>query len=68
MLITKISTLTGVEHTLDINTTQEKLDAYNRGDGLIQEIFPELTPDEREFLMTGITGEEWESFMGDEED
>ena len=34
---------------------------------LIQDAFPFLTPDEREFLMTGITPVEWaELFMEDQ--
>jgi len=32
---------------------------YLRGDGLIQDIFPNLTADEREFIKSGITNEEW---------
>ena len=32
----------------------------------VQDAFPFLTADEREFLMTGITKEEWNKIMGDE--
>lgn len=34
----------------------------------IQNAFPFLTPDEREFLITGITPTEWDEEMGEEED
>lgn len=30
---------------------------------LIQNVFPDLTADEREFLMTGITAEEWDTHL-----
>ena len=31
---------------------------------LIQDVFPELTANEREFIMTGITPQEWEEAFG----
>lgn len=42
-------------------------DAYNRG-ALVQDAFRFMTPDEREFLMTGILPEEWEEMFPDDED
>lgn len=39
--------------------------AYEAG-VLIQDAFPTLAADEREFLMSGITKEEWESIFGKE--
>ena len=69
MKVTKTSAMTGVTHTLDLDITQDQLDEYsNRRNGqgrLIQEIFPNLDENEREFLMTGITGEEWEEMFGE---
>ncbi len=32
----------------------EKLSQYHMGDGLVQELFPELNPTEREFIKTGM--------------
>jgi hypothetical protein len=61
MLITRKSMLTGVERTLDIPCTQEQLDAWNQGQDLIQRIMPDLTADQREFIMTGCTSEEWDA-------
>ena len=54
MKITKKSTLTGKVHTMDLNVTQEQLDRWQRGT-LIQTAIPQLRPDEREFLISGIT-------------
>ena len=68
MNITKISSLTGIEHTLNINITEDELlrveNRYNSKE-LIQNIVPNLTMDEREFLMTGITNEEWIRIFGE---
>ena len=63
MQITKISAFTGVEHTLDIPVTPAQLNAWRNGT-LIQIAMPNLTPDQREFLMTGVTAEEWEATFG----
>lgn len=55
--------LTGKINTMDLETTQEKLDIFFDGPRdarpLIQDLFSELTTDEREFLQTGATPEEW---------
>ena len=68
MNITKISSVTGIEHTLNINVTEDELlrveNRYNSKE-LIQNIVPNLTMDEREFLMSGITNEEWIRVFGE---
>jgi hypothetical protein len=33
---------------------------------LIQNVFPDLNTDQREFLMTGSTPEEWNAVFGEE--
>ena len=63
MKITKISPFTGIEHTMDIDVSQEQWDQYAEGTILIQHCFPKLTPDEREFIKTGITPEEWDTYL-----
>lgn len=67
MLITRKSMLTGIERTFDIPCTQEQLDAWNQGQDLIQRIMPDLTADQREFIMTGCTPEEWDAANEDYE-
>lgn len=62
--ITRKSPITGTVNTMTINATQDQLDRYNQGEDLIQNIFPHLTPSEREFIKTGITDEEWETMFG----
>ena len=59
MLITKASILSGKIKTRGIPVTQDQLDNWNSGT-LIQNAMPNISPDDREFLMTGITPEEWD--------
>jgi hypothetical protein len=59
MQITKVSQLSGIEHTLDMNVDQyQMIRIENRfhSKELIQNIVPHLSMNEREFLMTGIKG------------
>jgi hypothetical protein len=61
MLVKRSSILTGVEREIELDITEERLTAYCKGQlGLIQTAFPHLTDNEREFIMTGITQDEWE--------
>lgn len=67
MYITRTSLLSNITRTLDLPITKEQLDEYHKGEGLIQNIFPNLTADEREFIMTGCIPEEWDdAFLEDE--
>ena len=59
MNITRTSLFSRVTRTLDLPVTEAQLDAWASGE-LIQNAFPDLSPDDREFLKTGITAEEWE--------
>ncbi len=62
--VTKKSILSGQENTLQIDMSEERYaDAYARWKAgeLVQNAFPNLTADEREFLMTGSTAEEWDA-------
>lgn len=73
MKVTKKSQFSGKENTMDLPTvTQERLDqcwSQNpaRKGKHIQDVFPELSADEREFLMTGVTPQEWEEMFGKED-
>lgn len=58
MLITRKSLTSGKTHTREVPCTQEQLDAYARG-ALLQNAFPNLSKEDREFIKTGITPEEW---------
>jgi len=57
----------GIERTLDLPVTEAQLTAWTSGT-LCQNAFPHLSADEREFIMTGVTAEEWDDEMGDDPD
>ena len=67
MKITKRSPLTGKMHEREIDVTEAQLAAWRNGT-LIQKAMPHLTADEREFIMTGATAEDWERMFPKEEE
>jgi len=64
MKITRTSMTTGITRTLDLPVTSEQLQAWKDG-VLIQRAMPHLSNDDREFIMTGITAEEWDDTFQD---
>ena len=65
MLVVRKSPFTGKTHEWDMPTvTEERLSEWANG-GSVQDVFPELSADEREFIMTGITPEEWDEVFGE---
>jgi len=66
MLITRKSPFSGEINTREIPVTQEQLDAWNNG-ALIQRAMPNISAEEREFIMTGITSAEWDYTFKDED-
>jgi hypothetical protein len=65
MKITRKSPFSGKVNEMEIPVTEDQLKDWQSGT-LIQNAMPNLTPDQREFLMTGITPEEWnDTFGGD---
>lgn len=60
MLITRKSFISGRTHTKDIPVTALQLLAWQNG-ALIQDAMPNLSADDREFIKTGITVEEWDA-------
>ena len=64
MKITRTSIVSGIERTKNIAVTQEQIDSWEAG-ALIQTVMPHLTTDEREFLITGMTSDEWDQVFHD---
>lgn len=60
MKITRKSPFTGTVNTMDIDVTDVQIERWKSGT-LIQNAMPNLSADEREFIMTGITPEEWQA-------
>ena len=67
MLVFKESILSGEVNNMMLDVTQEQLDQYAAGNGLIQDVFPNLSLDEREFIMSGITPGEWDATFSEDE-
>jgi hypothetical protein len=67
MTIKRTSSLTGVTRTKEIDVTIEQVLAWEEGE-LIQNAMPHLSADDREFIKTGITGEEWDQLFGGAEE
>ena len=67
MLITRQSQWSGIIRTLDIPVTYDQLYEWQQRGAMIQNAMPNLTADQREFLMTGVTAEEWKEMWGDED-
>jgi hypothetical protein len=67
MRIKRKSRITGKVHEMNLNINQEHLDRWNNGMP-IQQAMPHLSADEREFLMTGITPEEWREHFGSDDE
>ena len=59
MLVGKKSQLSGKSHEMEIDVSEKQITLWMEG-ALIQDVMPDLNPDEREFLMTGITPAEWD--------
>jgi hypothetical protein len=62
MPITRTSILSHKERTFLLPVTPEQLQAYYNG-MLLQDAFPHLTADQREFIKTGITADEWDALF-----
>ena len=63
MWIEMRSILSGRIHVRFIKgVTPEKLELHRSG-ARVQDVFPELSPEDREFVMTGITVAEWAEHM-----
>lgn len=68
MQITKHSPFTGVMNTREIDITKAAWRDHLVSGRMIQDSFPDLSPDDREFLMTGYTPEDWVAIFPPEED
>ena len=63
MLIQNTSIITGKVHTLEVNVTHRQIALWQSGVN-IQEAMPHLSVEDREFLISGTTPEEWNDAFG----
>ena len=69
-IITRRSPFTGRSHQMEIPISPRefaKRETLWQTGMLIQDAFPMLDADQREFIKTGITPEEWDAAFGNEE-
>lgn len=64
--ITRQSMFTGIVRTKEFDITEDQYYAWVGGKK-IQDAMPNLSPDDREFLMTGATPEEWDALCSNDE-
>lgn len=69
-IVTKKSILTGCVNTMELPVPQKRVEAW-LGEvpatrPYVQTAFPDLTDEEREFLISGVTPEEWNELLLEE--
>ena len=67
MFITRQSPLTGKVKVMQIDVTLAQLCSWRAGT-LAQDAFPDLSADDREFIISGLTPEDWKALYGDQEE
>lgn len=68
MRITRTSIHIGITRTLDLDVTPEQLSLIENKEQHIQDVLPHLSKDDREFILTGLTAQEWDEMFNDEGD
>jgi len=67
ILLSKRDPFTGKAHSMVLDISSAQLDeAYSKNGRCIQDIAPHLTPDEREFILTGIVSKTWDSIFAED--
>lgn len=66
MLIKRKSVISGVERNRDIPVNPDDLIAWERGLGSVHDVMPYLNDIDREFILSGITPEEWDSAFSEQ--
>ena len=61
MLVYRTNIVSGKVNVMSLPVTQKQLDIYENTNTLVQDVFPDLTADEREFLISGFMPGEFET-------
>jgi len=67
MQIKRRSSLTGEVNTMEIDVTAAQIAAWENGE-LAQSAFPDASPSEREFIMSGYTDFDWDEMFREIDD
>ena len=68
MRISKRDPFTGKINILELDITEEQFNRITAGVETIQTIVPHLSPDEREFLITGIVSDSWDQIFPEQQE
>ncbi len=66
--IKRESPLTGKTNFMLLDITISQLELWESGEGYIQNVMPNLNTNEREFLITGCTEEDWINLFGEDDE
>lgn len=66
MVIERTCALNGKTRSMDLPITEHQLEKWKKG-ALIQDAMPNLTDDEREFMLTGMLPHEWDELFKEED-
>jgi|TARA_R110000744_G_scaffold120740_3_gene224977 hypothetical protein len=61
MLVYRTNIVSGKVNVMSLPVTQTQLDTYRFTNTLVQDVFPDLSADEREFLISGFMPGEFET-------
>jgi len=69
MQVSKMSPFTGNINTMTLDISPNQMAEFSdpRRTRLVQDIFPNLSQDEREFIMSGTTPDDWKQMFGEDE-
>lgn len=65
MYIKRKSVISGIERTRSIPVNPDDYMAWQAGLGSMQDLMPYLSDSDREFILSGITAEEWDEMFSD---
>jgi hypothetical protein len=67
MLVTRISAFTGKSNIKDLPITQFQMEKFESKTDYVNNIFFNLSPEDKQFIQTGVTKEEWAEVLEKEE-
>lgn len=67
MYIKRKSVISGIERTRSIPVNPDDYMLWQAGAGSIQDLMPYLTDEDSEFILSGITREEWDAAFTEDE-
>ena len=68
MLITRVSPWNGKVNVRDLPVTDAQMERFARREDHTQNIFPDLSAGDREFILTGYTEQDWDELFPEDDD